>query len=81
MAFDIVLGQNDSDKLSALMHNRPPRRLKVVNHCNVTVLLIEVAYHKSFTMLRGGEDISLQDVLRGRALNRAGTEFLFVCEN
>ena len=54
MAFDIVLGQNDSDKLSALMHNRPPRRLKVVNHCNVTVLLIEVAYHKSFTMLRGG---------------------------
>ena len=30
VAFDIVLGQNDSDKVStALMPNRPPRRLQV----------------------------------------------------
>ena len=30
VAFDIVLGQNDSEKPSPLMPNRPPRRLKVV---------------------------------------------------
>lgn len=29
VAFDIVLGQNDSEKPSPLMPNRPPRRLKV----------------------------------------------------
>lgn len=30
VAFDIVLGQNDSDNLSSLAPSRPPRRLKVV---------------------------------------------------
>lgn len=29
VAFDIVLGRNDSEKSSPLMPNRPPRRLKV----------------------------------------------------
>jgi len=30
VAFDIILGQNDSDNLSSLTPSRPPRRLKVV---------------------------------------------------